>query len=127
MSSLEKTLAPPNSIIFIADPTRPCDVPVDTGAALVTATSSCICVGTLAEMDGETTINLAATFDTCTGHLVFDGLLQTPGLQVAVSDSAAETILSMHVQSRTTHVQIWANDPSEPDVVFIQARIDGAK
>ena len=122
MSSLKKILSPPNSIIFIADPTQPCDVPVDTGAALVTATSTCICVGTLAEMDGETAIRLATTFETTVGNLAFDGYLETPGLQVEVSDSGATTLLSMRVRTARTYVRVWVNDPSEPDVILIQAR-----
>jgi hypothetical protein len=122
MTNLEKSVAPPNSIIFIADPTRPCDVPVDTSAALVTATSTCICVGTLAEMNGETVIRLATTFETIVGNLAFDGYLETPGLQVEVSDSGATTLLSMRVRSARTHVRVWVNDPSEPDVILIQAR-----
>lgn len=122
ISSLEKSLAPPNSVIFIADPTQRYDVPTNTGAALVTATPSCICVGTMAEMDGETTVKLATKFEHPIGQLVFNGPLETPGLQIAVSDSSAEIILSMNVQSGTTRVKVWINDPSEPDLILIQAQ-----
>jgi hypothetical protein len=122
MNNFEISLAPPNSIILIADPSLRYEVPADMGSALITATPSCIGVGTLAEMDGETTIRLSEAFAAPEGRLVFDGLLETPGLQVALIDSGASPLLSMHVQSRTTRIKIWVNDPSEPDLVLVQAQ-----
>ena len=122
MNEIEKTFAPPNSIIFIADPTRRYSVPEDTGATLVTATSSCIGIGTLAEMDGETTIRLSKNFSSPIGELVFDSMLETPGLRIAVIDSGADPQLVMPVGSGTTHVRIWVNDQNEPDLILIEAR-----
>ena len=63
MGSQEVRVAPPNSLIFVADPTHQFVVPSDTGAGLVSATRSCISVGTKAEMDGDTLIKLASQFE----------------------------------------------------------------
>jgi hypothetical protein len=122
MSSFKKSLAPPNSIIFIADPIGQYQVPADPGAALVTATSSCIGVGTLAEMDGETTISLNGEFVIPRGNLVFDGMLETPSLRIAVIDSEGNPLLAMPVRNGVTSVKIWVNDQSEPDSIFVQAK-----
>ncbi len=73
-------------------------------------------------MNGETTIKLGEALAPLGGELVFDGVLETPGLQIAVSDSGATTLLSMRVQTARTHVRVWVNDPSEPDIILIQAR-----
>jgi hypothetical protein len=94
----------------------------DIGSALVTATPWCIGVGTLAEMDGETTIRLGDKFAAPEGIVAFDGLLDTPGLRVAVIDSGAKSLLSMHVRNRITHVKVWVNDTNETNLIFVQAQ-----
>ncbi len=89
---------------------------------MVTSTPSCIGVGTLAEMDGETTVKLGESLALPGDELVFDGVLETPGLRIAVIDSGATTLLSMSVRTARTQVRVWVNDPDEPDVILIQAR-----
>lgn len=120
MTEITVSLAPPNSIIFVADPTHPYEVPDDNGSALVTATSSCISVGTRSAGDGETIIKLGRHPSPSGDPLVFDGLLDTPGRLVAVIDSGADQILTMQVTERRSHVRIWANDPTEPNVIQIE-------
>jgi hypothetical protein len=120
MSDLTKSLAPPNSIIFIADPSSRYHVPADSGSALVTSTPSCIGVGTLAEMDGETTVSLSEEFAAPKGDLAFDGMLETPNLQVAIIDSEGNSLLAMSTRSKVSSVKIWVNDASEPDDILVQ-------
>lgn len=122
MTVLEKTLAVPHGVIFINDPKNCVDVPVDTGANRVTYTASCICVWTLAEMDGEATVKLAPTFENPVGELVFEGYLETPGLKIEITESGLDTILSMNVSSPKTYVKIWTNDPRDPDLILVQAQ-----
>jgi hypothetical protein len=117
-----KTFAPEHAIIFIADATRHGEIPIDTGAGPVTATASCICVWTRMEAGGGTTVKLAATFEQPDGNVVFDGVLETPGRQIGVFQTGREAVLSMPVRSSTTHVKVWTNDPSEPDLILIQAQ-----
>lgn len=121
MNSLTISVAPANSVVFVADPNGHYDVPLDTGSALITATSSCIAVGTLAEMDGETTLKLSRSHDNASGELAFDGNLETPSRTVAIVDSSNKSFLSMAVTNATTHVKIWVNDSNEPNLILIQA------
>jgi hypothetical protein len=118
---MEITLSPPHSLIFINDPTFPVDVPGGIGAGLVCATDSCVAVGTLAEMDGETTIRLANDFAAPRGEIVFEGAIKTPGGLVAVNTTEAEELISIPVGDEA-QITVWANDASEPDLILIRAR-----
>ena len=120
--SIEISIAPPNSIIFISDPTQRVEIPSDVGSNLVAATPSCVSIGTLAEMDGVTKIQLGRDAPDIEAGLVFDGDLQTPGYKVAVSDIHAVSILTMDVPSATTRLKVWANDSMEPDLIVVMAR-----
>jgi hypothetical protein len=118
---MEVRLAPPHSIIFVYDPTYAVEVPGDIGAGLVRATDSCVAVGTLAEMDGETTIRLADDFADPQGEVVFEGTIRTPGGTVAINTSEDEQLISILV-GQAAHITVWANDAEEPDLILVRAR-----
>lgn len=118
---MEARLAPPNSIIFVYDPTYAVEVPGDIGTGLVWATDSCIAIGTLAEMDGETTIRLADDFGAPEGQIAFEGTIRTPGGTVAINTCLGEQLVSIPV-GQAAHITVWANDVSEPDLILVRAR-----
>ena len=119
---MEVRLAPPHSIIFICDPTTgPTGIPSNMGAGLASATDSCVAVGTLAEMDGETTIRLSDDFTDPQGDVVFEGMIKAPSGIVAISTSGREQLASIRV-SQNAHITVWANDASEPDLILVRAR-----
>jgi hypothetical protein len=117
---MEVRLAPPNSIIFIYDPTCSVEAPSDIGAGLVWATDSCVAVGTLAEMDGETTIRLAGDFADPQHEVAFEGIINTPGGVVAINTSLGVELVSIPVGQRA-RITVWANDASEPDLILVRA------
>lgn len=122
MHSLEVCIAPQNSIVFVSDTTRPCEIPLDRiGYAPIVATPSCIVVTTLPEMDGDTTIRLGDSFASPEGQLAFDAMLETPGMTVSVS-GVTEDLLSMRVPNQLTNIKIWVNREEEPDLITIQAQ-----
>lgn len=116
-------ISPPNSIVFICDPSsRAVDVPEYVNGQLIAATRSCISVGTLAEMDGETEISLSEVATSGElGELVFDGMVLTPGKVVAVCNARDETLLSLPVSTVAVRVKVFANDRSEPDRIVVLA------
>jgi len=118
---MEARLAPPHSIIFVYDPSGAVEVPDDIGAGLVSATDSCVAVGTLAEMDGETTIRLAPDFAAPEGEIAFEGTIKTPGGTVAINTSLGEQVVAIPV-GPAAHITVWANDASEPDLILVRAR-----
>jgi hypothetical protein len=118
---VQAKLSPPNSILFISDPTLREEVP-ELSRELVNATSTCIAVGTLAEIDGETTVRLAKAITSPEGQLVFSGEIETPGLRIAISRSDRICVVEHAVARRLTHVKVWANHPREPDLILVETR-----
>jgi hypothetical protein len=111
-------IAPPNSLLFIADSDGG-QIPVTDGTARLWSTPSCIVVGCLAEMDGETEVSIGAAEGIDTGGApTFDGMLTTPSRKVFVS-SVEQSVLSATVSGITTRVRIWTNHPTEPDKVVV--------
>lgn len=121
MSSQSISFAPENSIVFVADPSNDYDVPEDTGAALVTATPTCMAIGTLAQMDGKTTITLGGPGTRVSGELIFQGLLKTPGRKVAILQVPGTVVLEMKVPKDGTGIKVWANDLREPNQILVIA------
>jgi hypothetical protein len=117
------TLAPPNSLILVMDHSFGA-LPEAMNGQLVAFTDSCIAVGTLSEIGGETVITMTDSLVGIErGKMVFDGVLKAPQLEVSVCSVANEKLLTMKLPASEAHVQIFANDASEPDeiVVFVQA------
>ena len=121
MPILEKKLAVQNGAVFVSDPTHR-DVTLPPVEKPVTASSSCICIATKHEVDGDTTIRLASRFDQPSGSMIFDGNLETPGQRVEISGVGLESLLEMAVPDRTTRITVWTNHPDWPDLILVQAQ-----
>lgn len=113
------TLAPPNSLILILDYSFG-ELPEDMEGGLVAFTSSCVAVGTLSEFDGDTTVTMTSTMEgSVPGELVFDGIIEAPQRELSVCNVRNERLLTMPLLEIRAHVQIFANDASEPDEIVI--------
>jgi hypothetical protein len=112
-------LAPPNSILFIAD--REGGItPQITREGNVWSTPSCVAFGCLMEQDGPTEITLGPVEDVSLQHApTFDDLLNTPTRIVIVSTSERTSVLEIAVRDTRTRLRIWTNRRSEPDKVVI--------
>jgi hypothetical protein len=109
------TLAVPHGVVFIYDPTMTnIAVPPDTGAGPILATSNCVSVWTLHEVDGETTITLTTAYDGDDCELVFRGVIETNGRRVAINDSSCEALLETQLSNSRPEIEIYANDPTTP-------------
>lgn len=106
------TLAPPNSLVLVMHPQFGA-VPESFCGEAIRAAGSCIAVGTLCEIDGETTVHL------CTPDEFFplsglsrrwSGPITTYG-QLAVTTSSRDVLASMDVGAQL-HVDIWTNAAS---------------
>jgi hypothetical protein len=117
MTSLTK-IAPPYSLIFIADSAGG-EIP-DRMDRPIASTDSCIVVGYLADVCGETEFTLGETHDVDPGGPpIFHGKLKTPNYRIVLHTADDETILQATVPRRETVVRIWVNDPSEPDQIIV--------
>jgi len=118
---VKTNIAVANSVIAIMDPDVG-EVPHALGPTRVAWTGSCVAIGTLVGVDGETTITLSDVYDDNQIDkmaLVFDGVVETPHRSVSVCSSALERLLTMPVHSERSRVRVWSNDESEPDVIHI--------
>jgi hypothetical protein len=114
--------APRNSLILVMDRSVGV-IPETLAGGLVSATPTCVAVGTLSEHDGETTISLSdeGPQSGFGANPKFDGVMKTPSKTLSVCSVPDEVLLEMPVSSDETRVQIWANDPLEPDAIAIVA------
>lgn len=113
------TLAPPNSVLFIADASKG-EVPEFIPDLLVLSTDSMISMGCLPDVDGETTVTLGNGADVIRpAELVFDGMLKTPTRRVVVATVEDDMVLAAVVPNVETRIRIWTNRTREPDEVVI--------
>jgi hypothetical protein len=112
-------IAAPNSVVLVMDPSIG-EIPETMGGASIAATLSCIAVGTLSALDGETLISLSDELrDAPEEEPAFDGTVETPERRVSVCSVMNRSLLECEVTTDTTRVRIWTNHASEPDVVRI--------
>jgi hypothetical protein len=113
------SVAPPNSLVLVMD-IHSGLVPEEMGTNLVSATESCIAVGCRAECDGPTEIHFGNAQELSPSDLmVFDGDIATPRKKLALCSVLNRELLAADVAGELTHVRVFANDPIEPDRVFV--------
>jgi hypothetical protein len=96
-------------------------VPEEMGNKLVSGTESCIAVGCLSEHDGKTEIHLGPADHEVKPQdaLVFNGEIFTPRKKLSICSVTNDELLSTEVAGTKTHVKVFANDPMQPDRIFI--------
>jgi hypothetical protein len=120
MTTSSIKVAPPNSMFLISDAQRGFVPDVSRSTPAIASTDTCLAVGCLAEMDGETKITIGPTDEVDQGDRpTFDGALATPTHTVVVWTIEWKKLLEARVSSRRTRVRIWTNHPNEPDDVVI--------
>jgi hypothetical protein len=112
------TVAPPNSVVLVSDPSGG-EIP-ETIGSLFASTTSYIAIGCKAEDDGETELTLGQTDEVGQRDVpAFQGRLETPSRKVVVRTVLGKTLLEAAVPGASTLVQVWVNDAEEPDRVVI--------
>ncbi len=87
---------------------------------LILATASCVAVGCLMYLDGETEVVVGNPSEVAFGRApAFDGMLETPSHTVVISTVELETVLQAAVPNVRTRIRIWVNHPTEPDKIGI--------
>lgn len=113
------SLAPPNSLILIVGAEK-YEVPSSMKGAAIAQTLSCIAVGSLSEIDGQTSIVLKKIGDSEPQFAPsFSGFIDTPSCLIEVKTVLGKTLLQMPVQDTKTKIVIWTNDRFEPDEIII--------
>lgn len=119
MAASRAVVRPPNSVILIGDPDG--EPPESMSGDPVSATASCVAVGTLSDADGETAIRLvdAACTADLPALLAFEGDIETSSNRVTVASVLADTYLERSVDASRVPLRIWANDAEEPDDICV--------
>lgn len=121
MTTKQVTISPPNSIILVMDHQAGV-VPDTLGRKLVAATPTCVAVGTLAELDGETTVVLTdqPVQDLAKGDvLVFDGTIAVPSKELSVVTALDQKLVSIPIDRDDARLRVWTNDPTEPSHIVV--------
>ena len=118
---IEHSAAPPNSLVLLVTSDDPA-IPQSMQGTLATATDTCIAVGTLNELDGETSVALTDEPPSEEAGLTrkLTATLDVENGFVAVSDVYAERYLELPWTRSTLEVSVWVNDVTEPDVVLFE-------
>ena len=118
MSKLAR-IAPPNSLLVVCDIAGGAAPDFVAGEPIL-STPTCITVGCLTFIDGETEVRLGPAKEfTREGTPKWDQMLDIPSRVIAVSTVEGQLILQESVRTARTRVQIWGNRFPEPDKVFI--------
>ncbi|MET4159339.1 hypothetical protein [Agromyces sp. PvR057] len=106
-------------MLLVLDPLTG-EVPERIGGSSVAFTSSGLAIGTVSEFDGETEVHIEIPSDAPGGEpasLVWEGELETSG-RLALMTIYNEALLEVEAAPKV-RVQVWANDESGPDVIWI--------
>lgn len=115
----EAVVRAPNSVVLVGDAAG--EPPKSMSGSLVSATSSCVAVGTMSEADGETTIRIVDEAHTPDkrGQLAFQGSLKLPSNRLTIASVLDETYLERPVAGPSVPIKIWVNDAEEPDEICV--------
>lgn len=72
------------------------------------------------EQDGPTEITLARADEVNPEDaLAFDGMITTPSKKLSIVSCENEEIMATDVMNTTTRIRVYANDPREPDRIYV--------
>lgn len=117
------TFAPPHSVVLFMnfESGKP---PESFAEKLVSATSTCVAVGTLSEQDGQTNVTLTDELPQQLESsiiLAFDGLISVSGKYLSLVTTLNEPIMSLPVRQNSLRIRVWVNDNVEPDRILVVA------
>ena len=99
-------------------------IPESARGGVVVATASCVAIGTLSPLDGDTTVSMERRADISSGFLearvqVFYGRILAASGVLAVCDVYGNELLTSQVPSGDVLVSVHVSDEQEPDSVII--------
>lgn len=120
MKNLWIRAAPPNSLILVEDSSGG-EVPLSMNESLTSFTSTCLAIGCLSDMDGETNIGIGYFDYLDEGvNLAFSGSLETPNLKIAINAVFGLRLLETKFKQIKTQIEVWVNHSIEPDRIIVR-------
>ncbi len=118
----EISVTAPNSLLLVTTSDQP-EIPASMDGRLIASTSTTVAVGTLSESDGQTVVWLTDETPNQESEgvqLVYEGRLEGGLGFVRVIDVRGKAYLEWGDVPESFRLRIWANDPSEPDLVVVE-------
>jgi hypothetical protein len=120
------TYSSPFPIVFICDSTnRNQQIPEYDPSRVASATSTCISVRTVSEVDGEVTAFLeeALSLEVQRDAIeVYSGRVDAPGGRIALVDSEDTKLLESGFVGTRPRVRVFVDDDMHPTTVWVEAR-----
>lgn len=117
--------SPAHPIVFICDyDNLEAEIPIYDPDSLVSATKTCISVGTQPSVEGDVTVTLASCEPGSEEEPyieVFSGVVEVPNGQVAIVTSEDEKLLTVDLASTSAAVRIWVDNKVTPRRVWVTA------
>ena len=115
-------LRAPNSLLLITS-AADADLPESMGPGeLITATATCLAVGTMAEGDGE--VSVSVTDESADGRddlsLAGEWVMEVPDGRVTVETVLGAEVLVWPAPGPRSLVRVWVSDDAEPDRILIE-------
>jgi hypothetical protein len=120
----EKKVQAPNSLLLIGDLSGNAPQSFE---RLVTATSSCVVIRTLKELDGPTRVRLMDDRwydEPLPPTLAWDGSIKLSDGLMKVGNILGAIYLERKMEPQSVRLQIYVNHPTEPDHIAIVVRTD---
>jgi hypothetical protein len=115
--TIESRAAVKNSVILVMGGADS-EIPQSMDGRVINSTSSCITVGTLPEVDGETSIILtdekAVARSDPSLRAVFAGILFTARKEISVYTVLLKPLATLPVSTVQTRVEVWLDNEVEP-------------
>ena len=111
-------LAVPNAILFVIDPESDASAFPLEHRGLVSHTDSCVCIGTQADVDGETEVSIGGVEPEGLTR-VFDGPVETPSGTLGVETSEGMSLGLVRGLSRQTRVTVWVDNTKWPSRIAV--------
>jgi len=118
--TLETKTSPPHSVILIMDVSGGL-IPESMNRQLISATSSCVAIGTRLDIDGLTNIILSDERPSGQNNLnhVCTKEIVVPSGELAIFTVFNELLLSLKTDQDRCKFGIWCNDNVEPDIIVV--------
>jgi hypothetical protein len=112
------SVAPPNSLLLIAEAPTSTGPKATRAASGIAATPSCIGVGCLMFLDGETKVTLGRSAPKWWSSGV-RRISRYAASQGGRMDHRVDKLLEASVPTTRTRIRVWTNHPTEPDDIYI--------
>jgi hypothetical protein len=121
----ERTLSLDHPILFVEDFSNPeLVIPEYSKDSVVSSNASCISIRAIMYVDGEVVVRLLCGNPLTLPHglsQVFEGVIATPGKNVAIVTSDNEKIIDVDVPGESTRIIVRVNDEEFPSDILIEA------